>query len=108
MCENCWTGEVNAFEDERSWTEFNVILAGKLEDGVVSYNSVNHEHSIYKCASCGEAWKLKTPEEFPSGYFLLMKTGAGSKSIPSTIAIIIVIGILAVLFAKLFQYIFGN
>jgi hypothetical protein len=108
MCENCWTAEVNAFTDESDWSQCNAAVAGKLEGGTLRHNGITHEHSIYECAVCGEFWKLATPVAFPGGHLVRMKTATGSKAVPSTIVIIIVIGILALLFAKLFQYIFGN
>lgn len=108
MCEKCWIREVNVFLSGEDWREFSRMLATKLEAGELQYNSVNNEQSIYYCTSCNEQWKLKTPEEFPGGHLLQLKTEDGRKAIPSTIAIIVVIGVLALLFAKLFQYIFGS
>ena len=107
MCDNCWNAEVSSFITPEEWNEFSLALSRKLEDTNLSHNSINHEHSIYECVMCSEYWKVKTPDIFPGGYLLKLKTTTGGKSAPSTIAIVIVIGVLAVLFAKLFQYIFG-
>lgn len=108
MCDSCWKAEVNSFLNAEEWNEFGLSLTRGLEETNLRYNSVNNEHSIYECASCGEFWKVKTPDNFPGGYLLKIKTTTGGKSVPSTIAIVIVIGILVLLFAKLFQYIFGG
>ena len=108
MCENCWTAEIVSFSDSVNWKEFNQELTRKLDEGHLRYNSVNHEQSIYECLTCGERWKLKVPDDGSEGHLLRLETPVEKKSGPTPIVQIIIIGIFALLFAKLMQYIFGN
>jgi hypothetical protein len=108
MCENCWTGEVTTFSNPADWAEFNLALTKKLDEGQLRHNSVNHEQSIYECLACGERWKLKAPDDGGDGYLLRLETPVEKKTGPTTIMQIVIIGIFALLFAKLMQYIFGN
>jgi hypothetical protein len=108
MCENCWTGEVTTFSNPADWAEFNLTLTKKLDEGQLRHNSVNHEQSIYECLACGERWKLKAPDDGSGGYLLRQATTVEKKTGPTTIVQIVIIGIFALLFAKLMQYIFGN
>jgi hypothetical protein len=108
MCENCWTSEIGSFSDKEFWSEFDLALTRKLEEGNLRYNSVNHEQSIYECLACGERWKLKAPGDTSGGYLLRLETAHEKKTGPTPIVQIVIIGVLAILFAKLLQYIFGG
>ncbi|MFI5203818.1 MAG: hypothetical protein ACHQF2_04925 [Flavobacteriales bacterium] len=67
MCTNCFETEIRSFVDSSAWNKFDIELSAKLGAGFLKQIRFKPDGQrdrddgiyIYKCASCGQKWKMK-------------------------------------------------
>jgi hypothetical protein len=78
MCNFCFEIEIESFQSEKDWLEFDLLLTKKLGNGIMKNIKFVHDGKrdkddgeyIYVCLKCGQKWKLRDPDYSFRGYFL--------------------------------------
>lgn len=82
MCPNCFTKEINRFENLPQWQAFDLELSNRLAQGkltqirVVNTGQRDGEEIsyVYECVTCRQKWKLEEPHDHGDGYFVNLST----------------------------------
>ncbi len=77
MCDECFNDEIKSFRKQTDFEEFDLELTKKIANdrSIRMGKFVNTAwkdigYQIYECLSCGQFWKLSTPDHSDRGYFL--------------------------------------
>jgi hypothetical protein len=84
MCDKCFLSDINSFQSEKDYLDFDLVLTKKLVNEKVvkyinfvkiaevkidsrDYNDIGYH--TYMCSVCGQLWALRDPDYSDKGFF---------------------------------------
>jgi hypothetical protein len=86
MCENCFISEIKQFQNDESWSVFQLALTSKLDHGLMKKVKLRDQTDslyIHQCATCKENWVLQPPAMGQGGSFLTLSSVLKKLAVPA-------------------------